>query len=1566
MKIPCSLSLNDGEYLELVKKDGSWFLSSNEATQPVPATVNLSGLGMEKYRCIYHASEASALVIRFSDLHRHSDYSLMDGQSKVADIVKKTEYSGALTDHGNMHGMLDYYKTMTAAGKKAIIGFEAYQEDLDHNPVAAHVVLLAKNQTGYHNLLYLTSEAYEHFYNKPQVTWEMLETHHEGLIASSACMGGLAQIYLQNNDTKKAEETLKRYQSIFGEDFYVELQRHNFREEEIVMGQMRQLAEKLGIKVIATVDSHYTNKEDKEAHECLLCLQTKKTLQEPHWSFSGDGYYIHTSEEMEELFGDIPEALDNTLEIEAKCNVKVPTGELNMPIYPIPSPYSTPEEYFEHLCREGWKQRFNGKPQMTDIEYIKRFDYELSMIKQMGFVSYFLIVWDYINWAREHDIYVGPGRGSAAGSLVAYCIGMTDLDPIKYNLLFERFLNPERVSMPDVDTDFEHTRRQEVIDYVSMKYGAENVCRIITFGTLAAKQSVKDMARVLGYPAGKGLDISKMIPNEPHMTLTKAMSVNPDLKAAYDTDPDTKTIIDMAQRLEGCNRNASVHACFDKDTKILTKDGYKNIIDVQKGDFVLTHMNRFQPVVDTIETETDMVYTIKSQCAIPIKVTGNHPLFVRKGYSLNTRSTNGNSSKIKCAAPVEWIPADEVKAGDYLGIVVNNYSEYPKLDFDLPFRNPDFWWIIGRYLGDGWTEEYHRTLKSGTVHTEQRVIICCGKKKPDDLADISARLNALGFRYRVEEVRTTYKIHIRVNGLFDYLQMFKKYAHNKELPEHVVNLPVNMCKALLQGYLSADGFFLIKEHLHSVKTTSLKLAMGIQQIITKVYHRPVAISILPAKIEEIEGRTVHSREKYTLKFHEDTRTKDRSFYENGFIWNRVSKVEQHEESRKMYNLTVLNDSSYTANGIVAHNCGVVLSPKPVREYLPVLKETDEESGLKVMTSQVQGPEVEELSLLKMDFLGLKNMTVIHDVLKNIQNTRNLTVDYHDIPLDDRDTYRMLRDGNTGGVFQLESPGMTNVVTQMLADVDNLPDEEMHQCFERMIAVVALYRPGPMDFIEDYIAGMRDPSVIHYDHPMTQDILRPTYGVIVFQEQVMQLVQRLAGYSLGRADLVRKAMGKKKQAIMDAERQVFIYGNDAAYKSGKDKAYVPGCINNGIPEETAIVIWDKMAKFAQYAFNRSHAACYAYIAIITAYMRCHWMPEFYAAMCNAFRENSEKLCNYLVQASQSRIPILPPDINRSEDGFVSDNGKDIRFGLSGLKGVKNLAPKIVSERKANGEFTGPFNLFHRMNMCEARLNKTVLDSLTWSGALDSFGYTKTGLTDSWKTVGKASDTVKSNSMTGQYSFFGDEVGEVEIQELKEVSEDVLMEKEKEIVGFYLTKHPIDTLMPYLDPADRICTVSNLPTSSSSNLKIVGIISNVKTVFTKKDGRRMFLFELSDRFSGIRCVVFPNDAEANASNIYDGKVVVVEAAFRNDDGEERQLIIKNVIGKDQIRSKATKIIVSVRNKYEQEKLLDYVKQHSGNAIVVIENEGKEYPTKRKVNLTAGSIDWLKQNFTKVLCG
>jgi len=771
--------LTVGSYAEMVKENGKWLISiDNELVVQVSDDARFAALGLDKYRLL-GIKEGVGRVIRFADLHRHSDCSLLDGMTKIKDMVRRTEYAGALTDHGNMYGFLEYYKAMKAAGKKPIIGFEGYMESLDGQLRGRHVILLARNEQGVKNLYKLTSEAFNYFKRKPHITWEMLQTYHEGVICLSACLSGVLPTALREGDAALARQVMEKFLSIFGtEDFYVEIQRHFIREEDEIRGKLVSLAKEYGVRVVATTDAHFPDKDDSYTHEVLLCLQTEKTMDDPtRLKYDGTGYHLMTSEEMEDLFEAYPEALDNTLELAERCNVELKLNDVNLPKYSIPPRFGSPMDYMRHLAEEGYRERFGGTEHEKDPVYMERFRYELDMIETMGFASYFIIVWDFINYSRNHNIYVGPGRGSAAGSIVAYCLGITDLDPIKYNLLFERFLNPERISWPDIDTDIEFSKRPEVIQYMVKKYGAENVCRIVTFGTLAAKQAVRDVARCLGMSASYSTRLSGMIPKTVGMTIQQALEDSPDFKMAYDTDKDAQRIIDIALRLEGNKRHASQHAC-----------------------------------------------------------------------------------------------------------------------------------------------------------------------------------------------------------------------------------------------------------------------------------------------------------------------------------------------------------------------GLVLSPRPVSDFLPTSMEVDTETKEKALTSQVVMTEVEELSLIKMDLLGLKNMGVIHEVvdravenygkeavLQKIGSSRD-EVRYQDIPLDDRATYQMLAKGLIDGVFQLESEGMTRVVSQMLEAVDSLPEARMHECFERLIAAVALYRPGPMEYIPNYISGMKDVHNIHYLTPELEPILRPTYGVIVFQEQVMQIVQKLAGYSLGRADLVRKAMG----------------------------------------------------------------------------------------------------------------------------------------------------------------------------------------------------------------------------------------------------------------------------------------------------------------------------------------------------------------------------------------------------------------------------------------------------------
>lgn len=1324
-------------------------------------------------------------IARFADLHRHSDNSLLDGICKVKDMAKLSVPQGALTDHGVLYGFLEFYKEMRKAGKKPIIGCEVYVENLSHELSRDHLILLAENNEGYHRLLKLVSNSYAHMKGgRPHILLQELRENHNGLIAASACIAGTIAKYIRAGQMEQAEAALETYLDIFGaSNFYLEIQRHGIPDEKIVEMVYRRWTKEKGLKVIATTDSHYTSQDDKQAHEIALCMQTGKTLLQDHMKFEGTGYHIHTSEEMEDLFRDYPEALENTLELAGRCQVEIHLGDVNLPRFDIPEPYHTPEEFFNFLCESGFKKRFSGTEKLHDPRYKERYDYEMEMIKKMGFVSYFLIVWDFINFARSHNIYVGPGRGSAAGSLLAYCIGMTDLDPIELNLLFERFLNPERVSWPDVDTDFEHTGREAVIDYIRQKYGADRVCRIITFGTEAARMVIKDVGRVLGYsPAFCGA-LAKKVPAEPHMTIQKALEDNPELKNDYENRHDVKKILDFAMRLEGCKRHASQHACFDAETLITTKDGLKRIVDVQVGDEVLTHKGRYKPVVKTMITETDTVHKLKFYGAPSVEVTGNHPLLVRKMIPVHVRNENGNSSKYS------WRRVDCIEPGDWVAMPIDQTQQHEVLTFTVP------------------------------------------KKKM------------------------------------------------------------------------------------------------------------------------------------------------KSFYEDGYVWVRVKKHEITNEHREMYNLTVLDDSSYVANGIAAHNCGLVIAPDTVSSYLPTALVKDEETGNMDMTSQVIMTEVEELSLLKMDLLGLKNMTVIHESIDAINRKYGTDLDYHDIPLNDRATLKFLSEGHTGGVFQLESPGMTKVVTRMLADIDTLSDEELHQGFERLIAAVALYRPGPMAYIDDYIAGMQNPDDIHYDCPEVQSILQPTYGQIIYQEQVMQIVQKLAGYTLGRADIVRKAMGKKKIDLMEKERKVFIYGNQAAFESGKDANYAPGCIANGIPEQTAEIIWGKMADFAKYAFNRSHAACYAYIAMITAWFSCHYPEEFYAAMLNAFCSSGDKFKNYLCQASRRGLRILPPDVNAShENFFVETDG--IRYGLKGLKGMDKYAGKIVNERSRNGAFLSFQDFYKRMGQAGTPVEKKAFESLLYAGAFDGFHETRRSLFTAFpKFVANAAQ--ESKAIDGQMNLFDGAVNpedakynRIDIDRYPEFDDKMLMQMEHEILGFYLSSHPADAYEKLCRREPHFYSITKLCEDAPfGRVTTVGLVQNLRTIFTRAE-EIMYLFTLENRYHTIPCVVFPKEVQANQQALQEGNVVKIYGLFQEND-RGKQIVVNTMIQEDAIQASVCQaVVVQIEDKAQQTRLLQWAESNKGPFELVIlapdkNNPGqlREYNTNKRITKDIVSMDYLTRNFVSV---
>lgn len=1195
--------IKEGEYGYLRRVNGTWMVYSDTAETPAlePADT-FADLGLDEYRLL-GLGNGEARVIRFSALHQHSHFSLLDSPLKIPDLVKATEYAGALTDHGNMYGFLSYYKAMKKAGKKPIIGIEAYMEDLDGNLSHRHVVLLAKNVTGYKNLLKLTSESFDHFHTFPHITWDMLAQRHEGIICLSACAGGVIPRALLARNEAGARAAIERFKGIFGEDFYIEIQNHGIQDEDYVRPQLVKLAQEYGIKVVATTDAHYLNKEDREAHQVLLCLRTDSTLDAPKLKYDGEGYHVHNSEEMEKRFADYPEALDNTLEVAAKCNVEIELGTVNLPQYDIPEGFDNPHAYMCHLAEEGFKAKFAETDHLTDPKYLDRLKYEEDMIAQMGFSSYFIIVWDYINYAHNHNIYVGPGRGSAAGSLVAYCMGLTNVDPLQYDLLFERFLNPERVSWPDIDTDFEPEGRNRVIQYIRKKYGEPNVCRIAAISTMAAKRALLDVSRVLGLPSSYGPKLAKMIPSKTGTTIESALGFGAPLAVEIAKDKTAERVVRLAQRIEGCNRNITTHAC-----------------------------------------------------------------------------------------------------------------------------------------------------------------------------------------------------------------------------------------------------------------------------------------------------------------------------------------------------------------------GVCVAPGPISDFIPTAMVEDKSLGKKVLCTQITKEEVEELGILKMDLLGLSNLAAMHETIDQaIKNnglaaiqeevgTQKPDIQYSDITLNDRKTYELLQRGETGGVFQLEGAEITTLIRNLMWDLDTIPDDKLGEiAFERIVATVALYRPGPMDYIPDYLAAVRNPASIHYDCPQEEPILSSTYGVLVYQEQLIQIAQVLAGYSLGEADILRKACGKKKKELLLAERSRFIDGNKKDYEAGKAKHLIPGCVANGIPRKTAEEIWKKMEKFGEYAFNRSHAVCYAYIGYLTAYMSSHWGAEFFAAMMNAFVGTKDKVKSMLYKANRRGIKLCPPDIQKSDITFRGADNK-ILFGLQGISGVKNSAETIISARDQDGPFLDLQDLYERTAKLGNPLTKTTIEGLIWAGALDCFSPNKTALMLQYEKVKDHFANMTQKVAQGQMSLLGMENDRVPLPMVQEPPDLYAQQKEAEVLGMFVSKHPTDIYKermaehPDFTPLEII-----VDTEAEIHLiKTLGLVQNFRP-FSTKNNELMAAFTLETKFASIECLLFPKQFAECGGNLADNMVVCADGGLTRDKRDETkwQFIVRKVSRPEEaLNVSAGSVVVTVHNQAEQTKVLNFVKLHPGDVSVTLMAHGRYFPIKGKV--------------------
>lgn len=1084
----------------------------------------------------------------FTHLHVHTEYSLLDGSNKIKEYVKRLKElgmtAGAITDHGVMYGVIDFYKACKEAGINPVIGCEVYvapSSRFDKEASATddryyHLVLLAENNVGYANLSHIVSRGFtEGYYYKPRVDMELLEKYHEGIIALSACLAGEIPRNILKRENAKAKEAAIRMDRIFGHgNFFLELQDHGIPDQRTVNNTLLALSDELDIPLVATNDCHYTYADDAEAHDLLLCIQTgKKVGDEDRLRYEGGQYYVKSEEEMRALFPYAKEALDNTQKIADRCHVEIEFGVTKLPHFEVPEGYDS-WTYLNKLCLDGLHERYPD----DDGTLKEKLDYELGVIKRMGYVDYFLIVWDYINYCREHDIAVGPGRGSAAGSIVSYCMHITNIDPIKYDLLFERFLNPERVSMPDIDVDFEYERRQDVIDYVTEKYGADKVVQIITFGTLAAKGVIRDVARVMDLPYSYGDQIAKMIPNELNITLEKALSMNPELRTQYETDETVHKLIDMCKKLEGLPRHTSIHA----------------------------------------------------------------------------------AGVVICQAPAE------------------------------------------------------------------------------DLVPLSR---------------------------------------------------------------SAEGN---------------------------------------------------------------------------------------------------------------------------------------------ITTQFTMTTIEELGLLKMDFLGLRTLTVIKDAVRFANNSIGAKkgdpnfIDIDKIDYNDPNVLALIGSGKCDGIFQLESGGMQAFMKELRP-----------QSLEDIIAGISLYRPGPMDFIPKYISGKNDAASISYQTPELEPILKPTYGCIVYQEQVMQIVQQLGGYTLGRADLVRRAMSKKKQHVMEVERANFVNGNP--------DENVPGCASKGISPEIANAIYDSMMDFAKYAFNKSHAACYAVVALQTAWLKYYYPVEFMAALMTSVIDNPGKVSGYIMSCRNMGITLLPPDINEGYSGFSvtdHDGKKAIRYALTAIKGVgRPVISAIVKERELRGKFKNINDFLTRMQGRESDVNKRAIENFIKAGALDCFEGSRKQLMTVYVQIMDQLHNSGRNSMAGQMSLF-DLAGEAEkkqyevpLPDVGEFPRELLLEFEKEVLGIYVSGHPLEEYVGmwkknitnttadfYLDDETGVPNVKD-----NANAKIGGIISDKKIKYTKTDQVMAFL-SLEDMVGTVEVIVFPKTYEANAPRLNTDAKVFIEGRVSVEEDRDAKLIASKITLFDEI--------------------------------------------------------------------
>ena len=1144
----------------------------------------------------------------FCHLHTHTEYSLLDGSNKIKEYVKRVKELGmnsaAITDHGNMYGVVEFYKTAKANDINPVIGCEVYvapnsrfdRETSHGDDRYYHLILLAENNTGYANLMKIVSIGFtEGYYYRPRVDFETLERYHEGLICLSACLAGEIPRYIVRGFYDEAKEIARKYQDCFGKDnFFLELQDHGIDDQKLVNQQLLRMSRELEIGLVCTNDVHYTYESDAEAHDVLLCIQTgKKVSDEDRMRYDGGQFFVKSEEQMRALFPYATEAIENTQKIADRCNVTLEFGNYKIPKYEVPEGYDSAEAFLTELCEKGFREKYIGCGEYSADELKKihaDMDYELGIIKTMGFIEYILIVWDYINWCRTHDCWVGPGRGSAAGSRVCYCTGITDIDPVKYNLLFERFLNPERVSMPDIDVDFEYAERYRAIEYVQQKYGHDSVTQIVTFGTMAARGVIKSVGKALDFPYAETDRLAKMVPQELNITIDMALQMNPEFKGIYDSDARVHEMIDMAKRLEGLPNHTSVHAA-----------------------------------------------------------------------------------------------------------------------------------------------------------------------------------------------------------------------------------------------------------------------------------------------------------------------------------------------------------------------GVVIYPGVASDYVPLGRANDGSP-----TAEYNMVQLEELGLLKMDFLGLRTLTVIQDAEK-LARKKNPEFSIDNINYEDKNVYDMISTGKCEGIFQLESAGMKNFMKELKP-----------QSIEDLIAGISLYRPGPMDFIPQYIKGKNNPGDITYDCPMLEPILKPTYGCIVYQEQVMQIVRDLAGYSLGRSDLVRRAMSKKKTSVMEKERQNFIYGNP--------EENVPGCISNGIDEKTANKIYDDMIDFAKYAFNKSHAACYAVVAYQTAYLKTYYPVEFMAALMTSVVDNTDKVAGYIYACRQMNIQMLPPDVNTSDMEFsVEDNA--IRFGLSAVKSLGRPTIKAIIDERNKSRFTSMQDFISRLY---TDLNKRTLENLIKSGAFDTFGNNRRQMMSVYARMLDNEAKQGKDAISGQMSLFDlvDESEksqfEIKMPDVSEYTKEDILAFEKEVLGVYVSGHPLDEYaamwkkhISAMSTDFELDDETGEPKVKVDSKATIGGMIMAKSVKPTKTGQLMAYLTIEDLVGTVEVIVFPRTFSTYRNIIERTDKLFITGRVNANADENAKLICESVVPFEDVPRK-----LWIRFASEEEylkkaaDLAEELKYSDGKDSIIIyctkENKRIALPQSRNIRITPDILASLRAQY------